>query len=97
MESSSRGKRSSMYKTALLALVASFSLASTALGEKKQDAGATTGNANLCKSLYEIYDLNMEAYYTKGQTNRDKQASYNAAQSALSDFRKQGCKVKDIK
>jgi hypothetical protein len=86
-----------MYKTALLALVASFALASTALGEKKQDTGATTSNANLCNSLYEIYDLNMEAYYTKGQTNRDKQASYNAAQSALSDFRKQGCKVKDIK
>jgi hypothetical protein len=85
-----------MYKTALLALVASFALASTALGEQKQDTG-TTNNATVCKAIYEVYDLNMEAYYTKGQTNKDKQVSYNAAQSALSDFRKQGCKHKDIK
>lgn len=85
-----------MYKTVLLAVVASFAFASTAFGEQKQDTG-TTNNATLCKALYEVYDLNMEAYYTKGQTNQQKQVSYNAAQSALSDFRKQGCKVKDVK
>ena len=70
--------------------------ASAAFAEQKQDTGSTTDNTEVCKAIYEIYDLNMESYYTKGQTNRQRQEAYNAAQRAISDFRKKGCKYKDV-
>lgn len=86
-----------MYRSALLSAVAAcFFFTSPAFAEQKQDTGSTTDNTEVCKAIYEIYDLNMESYYTKGQTNKQRQVSYNAAQRAISDFRKKGCKYKDV-
>ncbi len=86
-----------MYRTLVaFAAAAGFVCISAAFAEQKQDTGSTTDNTELCKTLYEIHDLNMEAYYTKGQTNRQRQEAYKAAERALSDFRKKGCKYKDV-
>ena len=80
----------------LSAAAACFAFASPVFAEQKQDTGSTTDNTEVCKAIYEIYDLNMESYYTKGQTNKQRQVAYNSAQRAISDFRKQGCKYKDV-
>ncbi|MDF2981608.1 MAG: hypothetical protein K0Q69_1380 [Devosia sp.] len=86
-----------MTRTVILAVaVASFALVAPALSEQKSDAGSTTDNTTLCKAIYEIYDLNMEAYYSKNKTNRQRQEAYTSAQRAMSDFRKKGCKYKDV-
>lgn len=86
-----------MYRTVVIsAAAAGLVFVSAAFAEQKQDSGSTTDNAELCQTLYEVYDLNMESYYTKGQTNKQRQTAYNSAQRALSDFRKNGCKYKDV-
>ncbi len=86
-----------MFRTTLLAAtLASFAIAAPAMAEQKSDSGSTNDNSTLCKAIYEIYDLNMEAYYSKNKTNRQRQEAYTSAQRAMSDFRKKGCKYKDV-
>ena len=86
-----------MSKTLLFAAaVAGFAFVSGAIAEQKSETGSTTDNTTLCKALYELHDLNMEAYYSKNKTNRQRQEAYTSAQRALSDFRKKGCKYKDV-
>jgi len=85
-----------MYKTMLFAAaVLSFACSTTAFAEQKPTTG-TSGNAQMCKTIYEIYDLNMETYYDKRLNFKQRQNAYNAAKRTLSDFRKRGCKYKDV-
>lgn len=85
-----------MNKSILLAAVAlSFAFSTTAFAEQKPASG-TTDNTTVCKAIYEIYDLNMEAYYEKKSSHKARQEAYNSAQRAISDFRKKGCKYKDV-
>lgn len=71
-------------------------ISSGALAEQSQQA-PTSDHQQLCKDLYNIYDTNMDEYYNKKNSAKSRQASYAAAERALSDFRRQGCKTKDIK
>ena len=79
---------------ALFAVTAMISPA--ALAEQSQQQPASD-HQQLCKDLYNIYDTNMDEYYNKKNSAKTRQAYYVQAESALSDFRKQGCKTKDIK
>lgn len=85
-----------MKKSMLLAAAAlSFAFSTAAFAEQKPASG-TTDNTTVCKAIYEIYDLNMEAYYEKKSGHKARQVAYNSAQRAISDFRKMGCKYKDV-
>lgn len=67
-----------------------------ALAEQRQQQ-STSDHQQLCKDLYLIYDTNMEEYYNKKNSTRTRQSYYVQAEQALSDFRRQGCKTRDIK
>jgi hypothetical protein len=79
----------------LIALIASAAFASLAHAEPVKPATPETHKAG-CKAIYEVYDINMETHYDKSLSSNQRQAAYVNAQRALSDFRKAGCKYKDI-
>lgn len=93
------------YPFSLMRLVTASSLAlaavlwlpaSGAMAEQK-DQQPAGDKKQLCKDLYNIYDTNMDEYYDNKAGSKQRQVHYSTAQRALSDFRKQGCKQKDIK
>ena len=76
---------------ATVAVVAgSWLSAPSAYAEPKQDPAA---HQQLCADLYLLYDANMDIYYDHSNSDAVRQQAYENAQAALSDFRKQGCKV----
>lgn len=80
----------------LVPFVISAMIATGASAEQSQQA-PTSDHQQLCKDLYNIYDTNMDEYYNKKNSAKVRQSYYLQAKRALSDFRKQGCKTKDIK
>ena len=85
---------SSCLGIALFAVTAMISRGAWAEQNQQQP---TSDHQQLCKDLYNIYDTNMDEHYNKKNSAKARQASYVQAERALSDFRKQGCKTKDIK
>lgn len=77
-------------------VAAAAMMAPAALAEQKQQQ-STSDHQQLCKDLYLIYDTNMDEYYNKKNGAKSRQSSYVQAEKALSDYRRQGCKNKDIK
>ncbi|MFN4141716.1 hypothetical protein [Aestuariivirga sp.] len=80
-----------------IALMVASTAPSSTIAEQKQQQPTSNSNKQICKALYNAYDSNMEVYYNKKNSNADRQAAYRGAQIALADFRKQGCKLKDIR
>lgn len=79
----------------IIAILVSSAVVPPARAEQRQGTG-TSSSGTLCKTLYELYDLNMEAYYSRNRTQAQKQLAYDSAQRALSDFRRNGCRVRDL-
>ena len=72
-------------------------ISSGALAEQSQQA-PTSDHQQLCKDLYNIYDTNMDEYYNKKNSAKIPPGFLRGERNrALSDFRRQGCKTKDIK
>ena len=79
-----------------IGVVAASVMISGALAEQSQQK-PTSDHQQLCKDLYNIYDTNMDEHYNKKNSAKTRQSYYLQAQAALSDFRKQGCKTKEMK
>jgi len=78
---------------AVLALMCILMSAPKAHAERKQDDAA---HAQLCADLFNMYDTAMDEYYNKKNSATVRQQNYEAAQAALSDFRRNGCKCSEV-
>ena len=79
-----------------IGVVALSVMISGSMAEQSQQQ-PTSDHKQLCKDLYNIYDTNMDEHYNKKNSAKTRQSYYLQAQAALSDFKKQGCKTKDMK
>ncbi len=50
----------------------------------------------LCQRLWDIYDASTDDAYDKKLSKAKRQAAFLAAERAIADFRKKGCKYKDV-
>jgi len=80
-----------MFVATASVVAASWLAAPSAYAEPKQDPAA---HQQLCADLYLLYDANMDIYYDHSNSDAVRQQAYENAQEALSDFRKQGVRLR---
>jgi hypothetical protein len=78
-----------------LSLVMILESGSAALAEQ-QPSETPTASPLLCQRIWYIYDASTDDAYDKKLSKAKRQAAFLAAEKAMSDFRKKGCKYKDV-